>query len=256
MFDSHVHTNFSTDSKMDIKDAIAAAEKLGIGIVITEHQDLKYPKKNTFVFDIDKYFEDFSKYRSDRVLLGIEMGLREICRKENEDTLKKGYPFDFVLGSIHYAGDFEIARSSLFDNRSKKETYEFYFKKMLQNIDENPYIDSLAHIDYISRYSPYDNTEINYSEFSDYIDAVLESIIDKGIALEINTRRIDKDSSFNSLMGIYKRFSELKGKYVTIGSDSHRSTAVGKDFNKAIKIAESCNLKPVYFKERKMEYCK
>ena len=43
IFDSHSHTAFSADSEMKAADAIAMAEKAGVGLVFTEHLDLDYP---------------------------------------------------------------------------------------------------------------------------------------------------------------------------------------------------------------------
>ena len=43
IFDTHMHCRYSIDSKMNIDEAKAAAEKLGIGMIITEHWDEDYP---------------------------------------------------------------------------------------------------------------------------------------------------------------------------------------------------------------------
>ena len=63
MFDSHVHTLISTDSKMEISTVINKSKKENIGIVLTEHIDLDFPVKGKFMFDIPKYFSSYSKYR-------------------------------------------------------------------------------------------------------------------------------------------------------------------------------------------------
>ena len=57
IFDTHMHCRYSIDSKMNIDEAKAAAEKLGIGMIITEHWDEDYPTNpEAFVFDIGDYF--------------------------------------------------------------------------------------------------------------------------------------------------------------------------------------------------------
>ena len=40
IFDSHMHTQFSADSEMPAAAAVLAAEKLGLGMVFTEHLEL------------------------------------------------------------------------------------------------------------------------------------------------------------------------------------------------------------------------
>ena len=58
------------------------------------------------------------------------------------------------------------------------------------------------------------------------------------------------------MIEMYKKFGELGGKYITIGSDAHNSYNTGSNFKSAVEIAGLCNLKVVYFKNRKKEYDK
>ena len=48
IFDNHAHTEFSSDSQMTLPEAIAAREKLGIGLPLTEHFDYDYVKTKTY----------------------------------------------------------------------------------------------------------------------------------------------------------------------------------------------------------------
>ena len=66
-----------------------------------------------------------------------------------------------------------------------------------------------------------------------------------------HTRRLEFDGVVENLMVLYKRFQELGGRYVTLGSDAHYSEHVGRGLESALEIAHQCNLQPVYFKERK-----
>ena len=101
MFDTHNHCEFSCDSKMTLQQAADTAAKLGIGIILTEHWDYEYPTNpEQFLFDRDTYFKKNLPLRSDNVLLGIEVGMQPHLA-EKEDKVPEGYPFDFVIGSIH-----------------------------------------------------------------------------------------------------------------------------------------------------------
>ena len=78
IFDTLMHCDYSCDSHMKIAEAVAAAKQQNIGIVITEHWDDDYPTNpSAFMFDVDEYFERFGPYRSDKVLLGIEIGMQK-----------------------------------------------------------------------------------------------------------------------------------------------------------------------------------
>ena len=114
MFDTHVHTRFSTDSQMDIMDAAKRASDLTLGLIITEHIDLKYPIKDKFVFNPEEYFSDYLKYRNDKLLLGLEMGLREDCLEENK-KLADSYDFDYIIGSIHVVDNIDLFEKEFYE---------------------------------------------------------------------------------------------------------------------------------------------
>jgi len=255
IFDSHLHTKFSTDSKMDIEDAVKKAKELNIGLIITEHMDLKYPVKDSFLFNPEDYFNEYNKYRNSNTLLGIELGMRSDCVEENRQIIES-FPFDYVIGSIHLVDTIDIFREDFYAGRTKKETYEQYLTCMLECLKSHNFIDSLGHIDYITRYARYEDKEIYYDDFSEYIDEVLKTAVVSNIPLEINTRRLRDKAAADNLLEIYRRFYELGGRQVTIGSDAHNAAAIGNNINIALEIADRCNLRPVYFKERKFEYMK
>jgi histidinol-phosphatase (PHP family) len=253
LFDSHMHTRFSTDSKMDIEAAIKRAGELNIGIITTEHMDLNYPIPNEFKFDPDKYFKEYAKYRNDKVLLGIELGMIPDSVSDNRKLIES-YPFDYVIGSIHLVDNNDLFYDDFYTNRSKNEAYEDYFRYMLQCIKSHNFIDSLGHIDYIARYAKYEDKEIYYEDFTEYIDEILKAIALNGKPIELNTRRLKDSTVVKNLKKIYKRFYDLGGRTITIGSDSHNIDSIASNFDVAKAMAESCNLKIVYFKERKPEY--
>ena len=100
IFDSHSHTAFSADSEMKAADAIAMAEKAGVGLVFTEHLDLDYPGEMDFSFDPQAYWQAYEPYRGDNLRLGIEIGMNEAILEGNLHFLEQE-PFDLVIGSQH-----------------------------------------------------------------------------------------------------------------------------------------------------------
>ena len=253
LFDSHMHTCFSTDSKMKMDEAVARARELNIGIVITEHMDIAYPEPMAFIFDVEKYFEDYHKYRNENVLLGIEIGMRSDCLEEN-CRLVEAYPFDYVIGSVHVIDDIDLYTEQFYHGRSKQKVYEQYFEAMKQCVTCYDGIHSLGHIDYIARYARFADPEIDYYEFRDSIDEVLHILAQKGKALEINTRRLSDKAAVENIIPIYKRFYELGGRLVTIGSDAHHVKDIARGLQVGMEIAERAKLDVVYFKEGKPQY--
>ena len=255
LFDTHMHTTFSTDSKIKIQEAIAKGQELNLGITITEHMDLGYPQSNAFIFDVAEYLATYDKFRSDNVLLGIEIGMRNDCLQDNRYLVDEAN-LDFVIGSIHVIDNIDIYHESFYRTHTKQQVYYRYFEAMQECMRCYDFIDSLGHIDYIARYARFNDPEIYYTEFAEQIDEVLKVAAEKGKALEINTRRITDSRSVDLLMPIYKRFAELGGKLATVGSDAHKPQDIGRRINTAMDIAADCGLKVVYFKNRQPNYVK
>lgn len=253
IFDTHMHTEVSSDSKMTIEQAILQAKALNIGIILTEHMDYLYPQPDMFVFDAAEYFKRYEKYRSSEVLLGVEIGMQQACIAENRQLAAK-YPFDYVIGSIHVIEGIDIYFDEFYQGRSKQEVYESYFAAMAQCLAAYDFVHSLGHIDYIARYAKVEAPEIDYRQFSASIDKVLKVAVERELAVEINTKREYTREVLASIIPIYQRFAELGGRLVTLGSDAHVVAGIGKQFKQAFDIADKCGLRPVYFKEGKVEY--
>lgn len=255
IFDTHMHTTFSSDSKMSIEQVIQASNSLNIGVCITEHMDLDYAIKNEFRFDVPKYFEAYNKYRSDSLLLGIEIGMAESTLSENE-SLGINYDFDYILGSIHTVDNTDIFNTLHSKDLPNEYFYKRYYENMLHCVEKYNNFDSLGHIDYIYRYSPFPNNEINIKPYKEIVEAIFLNLIKKDKAIEINTRRLSNADSIKALLETYRFYKELGGRYVTIGSDAHAPSAIGNNIKEALMIAEKLSLKPVYYKSRKIHYFK
>lgn len=251
LFDTHVHTEFSTDSEMKLKNAITVAEKLNMGLIVTEHMDLGFPTPNANTFDINNFFKEYSKYRNDKVLLGIELGMRPDLI-EDVKLIAETYPFDQIIGSVHAVDKKDAYMNSFYEGRSKVEVYNQYLRYMITCLETHDFIDTLGHIDYIARYNTFFDKELYYEEYIDYIDEILRLLAQKEKAIEINTNRLSNPDSVKSLLKIYKKFREFGGKFVTIGSDAHTPETIGRNFNQAKEMADICQLKIVHFKGRKV----
>lgn len=252
IFDSHIHTKFSTDSDMLITSAIDRAKELNLGLVLTEHLDLAYPEKDEFKLDVPKYLEEYQNYRNDHLLLGIEIGLSTNFLKENK-KISSSYNFDYIIAAMHAVYDEDIYLTYCHKGLSKDTYFSTYLENSIENIKKFDNFDSFAHIDYPCRYSTYNDNELYYSDYSDLIDELLITLINKNKLLELNVRRFNNKASITALLDIYKRYKELGGKYITLGSDAHYSDAIGYNFKDAFDFLEECNLQGVYFKNRNMK---
>ena len=252
MFDTHNHCEFSCDSKMTLAQAAATAEKLGIGMILTEHWDYEYPTNpEMFLFDRDVYFKQNLPLRSHTVLLGIEVGMQPHLA-EKEDRVAEGYPFDYVIGSIHMMNRLDLYEETTYTGLSKEETMHDFLRDSIRSAESHNNFDAFGHIDYICRYWPYEDKEFHMEENQQEWDHLFRILIEKNKPIEINTRRLDSLAAINALIPLYKRYRELGGRYCTLGSDAHYTEHIGRRLDVAATLAKEVELQPVYFKERKM----
>lgn len=257
IFDSHMHTEVSADSAMKAADALERAAKLGVGAVFTEHEDMDFPGEKDFTFSPEDYWKKYEAFRGEgeRLRLGVELGMQEGLAEKNRAFVKKA-PFDQVIGSIHTLLGFDLYYETLYEGREKDEVYRLYLRAMASCVrSHGAFIDILAHIDYIARYAAYRDAELTYAVYGEEIDEVLAALIETDTVLELNTRRFDAPQGKASLVPIFRRYRELGGREVTLGSDAHDACAVAFAFCEAQDLAESLGLRIVTFFARRKEYC-
>lgn len=254
MKDSHVHTNISHDGISTINEYIAHAKNIGVDeITFTEHyDDYTDIKTNLKILNVLHYYQEYNYTkridRNFKTNFGIEFGLQpnERTRKKLEDLIRF-YPLDFVIGSSHITCKKDIAKdNSFFDGLSRQEAYLKYFNEVLENIKLYNEFDVYGHLDYIVRYGNYDLKRIDYKEFMDILDEILINLIKKDKGIEINTSGIRYGlKSVHPNFEILKRYKELGGKIITIGSDAHKTSDLASHFSLAYNLLEEAGFDSV-----------
>ncbi len=262
--DMHVHSCFSTDSDADMEDMVKAAAGAGIPVMcFTDHIDYDYPVPGiTFDFDGEKYRAEIerlkNKYKDKiEILMGVELGLQEHLAERYKKLLAE-YPFDFVIGSQHLVKDKDPYYPDTFEGKSDSEVYREYFESMLKDVRAFHDFDSLGHLDYVVRYGKKKSHSYNYRDYADIIDEILKILVKNNISLELNTAGLRKMLGFpNPHPDILKRYRELGGTCVTVGSDSHKPHSLGYSFSEAAEILKSCGFTHyVYYEKRQQKFVK
>ena len=268
--DQHTHSNFSTDSGATPESMVQGAIEKGLTqLTLTDHMDLDYPgttkEEPLFEFNTTDYFATLTplkeKYSDSLYLgIGIELGLRPGREDLNKqmNTLLADYPFDFVLGSVHLLDNDDPYYESYWQGRTAKDILTKYFNDMLTSLTEYDNFDSLGHLDYLIRYIPPFCGEKDYlfKEYQEAIDEIFSLLINKNKALEINTAGLIKGlPCFHPKLEVLKRYLELGGELLTIGSDGHSPDKIGTEFAKTEELLKSCGVKGYYvYKNRKPEF--
>jgi histidinol-phosphatase (PHP family) len=264
-FDSHVHSLASPDSTMEPEIAVNAQHSRGVGITFTEHVDYVTPdygfdpaaadkpaEGRDFLTDFSLYPHTYEKLRSDSVLLGLEIGMTAYYQPLNCQTAH-AHDYDFILGAVHSVDGYDLYhdRRNTFDYDRKLRMLTY----SLEMVELYDYINAFAHIDYISRYTPAPEKNVPYDDYANEYDALLKALARRDIALEINTARFGSPGLEANLARVYRRFNELGGRFVTIGSDAHTVENLGRYHSRAVAMAREAGLKPVYYKKRKRYAC-
>lgn len=259
MFDNHIHSKFSTDSKMDATEACARAVELGMtGLVFTDHVDFDYPDfEDSFMIDLEEYFKAFNNIRQQwkgklEVLTGVEMGFQPHVVDQIIQTVSQ-HPFDFVINSVHIIDSTDPYTGVFYRGRSQRESYERYLQEILVSVNAYDKYDIIGHIGYAARYGKFEDKPLRYADYTDTIDEILKAVIGKGKGIELNTSGLRSDLN-QPLPGydVFKRYYELGGEIFTIGSDSHLVEHLGHSFKAAVEFLKEIGFKySCHFKDRK-----
>lgn len=246
--DNHMHTRYSPDSNAQPEEMIRSAIAKGMKtICITDHMDKDYYMNGKeFVFDVGQYKKELQELKEkykDKIDLriGIELGLQphlgRFCEGICEST-----SFDFVIGSTHVVKGKDPYFPEFYEGRSDEEAYREVLVETLVNIKKLSDFDSLGHLDYMVRYGKNRTQEYSYKTFADEIDEILRFLIENGKGLEVNAGGLKYGLPFaHPHPDVLRRYRELGGEIITIGSDAHIPEHVGYDFKKIKEMLTSLN---------------
>lgn len=263
--DYHLHTSFSEDSDTPMEETVKAAIAKGLTrICFTEHNDHGYPvtkeyPEGSWLVNIDSYLYDLlilrDQYKRDiRISFGLELGLQESVFQQNILT-SNANDYDFIIGSIHVVNGFDTYWPSYFEGKTSKEAITEYFQCTLDNIKKFQNYDVLGHMDYIVRSLPEGEGAYHVSDYTDLIDEILKTVIANGKGIELNTAALSKGfSNPNPHKDIIRRYKELGGEIITVGSDAHVPENVAGHFDQAEAILKDCGFEYYTTFERRTPY--
>lgn len=244
-YDSHLHSDFSGDSDTPAAQMIERALSLGLdGLCFTEHEDPDAPPSDCdFRIDFDRYFSETAglreKYRGRiRIDVGMEYGIQPHL-PEAFGRLSRTYPFDFIIASLHNLNGMDPYYPAYFEGRAERDCYEEFFRVQYETLKlcDPASFDTLGHMDYIVRYGLNRNKYYSYESYAELIDPILRLLIENGKCLEVNTGGLKYGlGEPNPCTGVLKRYRELGGELVTVGSDAHEPAGLCYRFGDAAKL--------------------
>lgn len=233
-YDQHMHTHFSPDSAESFENYLEQTDGL---LVTTEHLDFHdaYNGGVDTVLDYAAYSEKIdglNAIHDGRIRRGIEVGYTPESHARIISYLT-GKTFDVILLSVHQNGRYDYLQP-IIDEMDPKAVMKEYFELCTEAVRQVDGANVFAHFDYGIRRLPV--TVDDLREFGPALKGLLDEIMAKDMALELNTRSMYEYNNadlYRYMIGLYL---EMGGTRFSLGSDAHSIKKYRYHFDDAIAL--------------------
>lgn len=261
LVDCHLHSDNSPDGKEHVSYICERAAEQGFyAIAITDHCECNLYEQDNYGRSVRQSIYEVLKSRAIfrtaiRTLLGLELGqpMQGLIGAERALSLAD---YDFVIGSLHnVVGQPDFAFID-FNKVAIGPLIRQYYEEVLDMVRWGEF-DVLGHLTYPLRYiTGVYKIEVDLSPVDDTIDEIFKVLISKGKGIEINTSGLRQPlGKTMPHLPYLKRYRELGGKILTIGSDAHCVDDVGKGIVEGMDLAKEAGFTHItFFEKRKPKF--
>lgn len=259
LIDYHIHTKLCKHAEGEPEEYVHEALKKGIAeIGFADHMPMPtgYDVENRMIMaQFSEYVSMIQDVQNRFSDIAIKFGVEADYFYPHVDFVRKfldEYPLDYVLGSIHYLDWWGFDNEKFiteYNNRDIAEVYQEYFNTIKASA-ESKLFDIIAHFDLVKKfgYRPEDG-------YYDIACDALKVIKDNDICLEVNTSGLRKQAQeIYPSNEILEKVCEFDIP-ITLGSDSHKPSEVGWQFNETIKLLKDIGFTKICrFSKRQRTY--
>jgi histidinol-phosphatase (PHP family) len=240
--DIHLHSKLCGHAVGELEEYVARGIELGVEAVgFSFHLPVRIPtdyKVNVTREELDTLARDVEAlrraYRDDiPVLLGGEADY--LPGSEDEvAALAAAYPFDYLLGSVHFIGEWAFDHPAYvagYDAWDLRELYATYFGLVCDAMRTGLF-DVVGHVDLVKKFGY--RPEGDWSELVDEVCAVAAAC---DLCVEINTAGRDKPVGEAYAAEPFVRGCFAAGVPIAFGSDAHAPGEVARHFDQAVALA-------------------
>ena len=143
--------------------------------------------------------------------------------------------YDFILGSLHnLRGERDFYYLKYESEEQCYELYDRYLEELIE-LAQLGCFDCMAHIGYCLRYMHKQGIDaaLSMERHGDRIDTLLRALMDNGKGIELNVADLAPGGRKDPLLlpfpgvDVLRRYRELGGDIITVGSDAHNTHAAG-----------------------------
>lgn len=232
MYDFHIHSRVSFDGHNSAMEIAQTALENGLKeICFTDHIDYDpLGIMGCMAFDTDTYNAEYNDLTLPGLTIrkGMEFGLMVDNREQFRKDLARR-EFDFVLGSVHFVDDRDVYLPDYWQGKTQFQAQRRFLETTLECVRLHEDFDVLAHLSFLCKApcNP-DPRPLPFEDHREIIDEILRTLANKGKGLEMNTSGVDRCGGYLPTADYFRRFRELGGEIVTVGSDAHRLNRVGQ----------------------------
>ncbi|NLA77608.1 MAG: histidinol-phosphatase HisJ family protein [Clostridiales bacterium] len=250
--DTHVHTDNSPDGNHSAMLLCETAENTGIrAIAFCDHCDVDVFYKDNYDRRVTQAYFEVARARSAflgklLVLEGIELG-EPAYEPELSEKIISSQEYDFVIGSLHnLRGREDFYYMTSFEGVDIDALVREYFDELLIMTQWGKF-DTIAHITYPFRYFyKVAGVTVDIQKYKKQTDELFSLLAEKDIALEINTAGLRQPINKTSPeLDSVKRFKQLGGRMITVGSDAHYAEHLGAGIETGMDMALEAGFKAV-----------
>lgn len=249
MFDYHVHSEYSVDCTVPIRESCLAAIDAGITeIAFTDHVEHQHTDLGFGYYRIEEYLASVEAAQAEfdgrlKVLKGAEVDFHTDTAEDVERFIKSyGGEYDFVIGSVHYGDNAVIIFQEYFEGKTIDEVVLPYLDQ-LEAAAATGWFDTMGHLDIPKRYLPKTHRTYDPAAYRERLDRFFKTLIASDTAFEINTSGL-RQTPKTSMPGpaIVRWYVEAGGTLITTGTDSHAAQTVGAGIAKTLDMLELCGI--------------
>lgn len=248
--DTHTHSVCSPDGENTILEMAQAAGRAGLShLTVTDHCDLVGLEGEPTLHHDWKPYEDAYRDALGELPQGLELGRGIELGGAIEDPEAAGRilalepELDFVIGSVHnfhrIMGKIDFYFGNYGDKAVCLQALDDYFDALMETAALTGCYDVLGHVIYPLRYMNAAGRMVSLEEdgYMPRLEEVLRQVIGAGKGIEINTWRGRSVTEWEPILRLYK---SLGGEIVTVGSDAHNVSDVGKGIRDAYQLMKTC----------------
>jgi histidinol-phosphatase (PHP family) len=240
----HNHTTWS-DGKSTIPEMIEAARRAGLDeLGISDHfaiaSDHRRFSWSLSIESLNSYVEEVLKAIRNTKDLTVRLGVEVDYFPETlEESIKllAPYPFDFIIGSVHFIDEFVIDLNAKpwegLSQIQRDDTWRAYWRH-LRNAAQSGHFDFIGHFDLPKKFGYFPSVDLRQEAF-----AALDAMAAADAAIEINCSGWDKPVQEAYPQLLYLKEARLRNIPLLINADAHSANDITRHFDRARALAAS-----------------